>query len=166
MKNLLQYRELHKLKPGYGTGMSFPTGIVKDYIVKWNVNSILDYGCGQVDNSEKYGVDKFYRYDPVVEGIDRLPNVASVDLVLCTDVLEHIPAGEILYTLHRMRSYSKKALIKIALFPALVHLPNGENAHCSLFESEEWVSLLETVWQINVLKDDGKYLGIEAFDGC
>jgi len=166
MKNLKLYQELHKQRLDYGEKkIRFSPGFMKEYLQKHSIRSILDYGCGKTDNSKEYPVDRFYRYDPAIEGINCLPNVASVDLVLCTDVLEHIPIEELHNTLYRIRSYSHRTLFTIALFKAKQLLSNGESAHCTVESAEWWEVVLRgfSFWNgLYVIEKTPRRLSIEC----
>ena len=63
----------------------------------------------------------------------------NFDLVICIDVLEHIPASDIDWVLEEIISKAKKYFfINVACHPAIALLPNGENAHININKPEWW----------------------------
>ena len=111
---------------------------IKEQFIKYNIKTILDYGCGGSDwtsknfsqNSESaqefYNLDQCFRFEPARELDER----RQVDCVLNFDVLEHVFIADVEATLNDIFSYAKKLVIlNIACYPAAAKLPNGENAH-------------------------------------
>lgn len=102
--------------------------------------SILDYGCGRSDLIAHFwrdGEREIARYDPAIPSLKRMPD-GRFDLVLCCDVLEHIPMASIDRVLEEIRGKSKRALFTISLKLARARLPDGSNAHCTLLTKSEW----------------------------
>lgn len=97
--------------------------------------SVLDYGCGQGLLRQVLG--RFVKeYDPAIKGKDHDPEPA--DLVVCTDVLEHIEPDFLPAVLIHIHSKVKKQLLfSASLVPAGKLLADGRNAHLIL-ESAEW----------------------------
>ena len=97
---------------------------------------VLDYGCGQ--GTLARALDFPIRmYDPCIAGLDAPPGPA--DVVVCTDVLEHIePAclDEVLDDLQRVTR--RFGLFLIATRPASKVLPDGRNAHLIQQPWEWW----------------------------
>ena len=111
---------------------------IKEQFIKYNIKTILDYGCGGSDwtsrnfskngdsAQEFYNLDQCLRYEPARDLDER----EQVDCVLNFDVLEHVYIADVNTTLNDIFSYAKKLVIlNIACYPALAKLPNGENAH-------------------------------------
>jgi hypothetical protein len=105
---------------------------------------ILDYGCGQSRLFEllnrKLGVST-QRYDPSVEGIDSKPQ-ASFDLLINIDVLEHIPEEQLDAVFDEFRKLSNRHFIIIDTKPARLFLPDGRNAHLTLYGKDWWAKRL------------------------
>ncbi|MFA7188430.1 MAG: class I SAM-dependent methyltransferase, partial [Alphaproteobacteria bacterium] len=97
--------------------------------------TILDYGCGKgvlVDLlSRKYPDIKVYGYDPSVPGKNKLPK-GKIDLVINTDVLEHIPSEILPSVLKNIAKISKNVIFMLHHALAYAILENGENAHCTV----------------------------------
>jgi len=94
-----------------------------------SIQTILDYGCGQGKLSrglKDYAVDE---YDPAIPGKNKIPE-RPYDLVVCTDVMEHIEEQLVQNVLRHIRTLaSQRAYFVIALGPAVKELPDGRNAH-------------------------------------
>lgn len=108
-------------------------------IRKFGNSTLLDYGCGK-RLLEKYlppitGLT-IKVYDPCIEGLDTLPEPA--DIVVCTDVLEHIEPECLENVLNDLRRVTKKvAYVSISTRPAIKNLSDGQNAH-RIIEPPEW----------------------------
>ncbi|MCZ6854794.1 MAG: hypothetical protein O7G86_12830, partial [Gammaproteobacteria bacterium] len=78
-----------------------------------------------------------YRYDPAIEQFDTMP-IVNADLVINTDVLEHIPVADVDDVLADIRRLSTCAIFCIATAPAKCILGNGQNAHCTVRPGHWW----------------------------
>jgi hypothetical protein len=143
------YREeqirLHTLPKAYGErGHKWSTHI---HTIVWvrGCASILDYGCGTgslgLTLRESILLAKrckdFRDYDPAIPGKDALP--APADLVVCTDVLEHVEPDKIDAVLDHLTGLAQKRLfVAIALTDTAHLLSDGRQAHILLREPEWW----------------------------
>jgi hypothetical protein len=96
---------------------------------------VLDYGCGQrtLEKALGYGIKN---YDPCIEGLDASPEPAEV--VVCTDVLEHIEPDMLDAVLDDLQRVTKcVGFFVIANRPAKKILPDGRNAHL-IQEGPRW----------------------------
>ena len=142
-----QYRKIHS-KVRYGQVSSNRQDDVVKH-VDFEVNSILDYGCGRsklADNVAKLlVVEEVHKYDPAIpEHSDDLP--AKVDLLLCTDVLEHIPENDIPEFLKDLKKISKNCFFTACLRKANKILPNGDNAHITVKSAYWWTVAVRKVF--------------------
>jgi len=133
---------------------------IKSMIERTNAELILDYGSGkgkQYDPHpikiggvgewpniiEYWDVSEVVCFDPSYEPFNKLPQ-GKFDGVISTDVLEHCPEEDIPWILDEIFGYAKKFVFaNIACYPAKKHLPNGENAHCTIKPPEWWQVHLE-----------------------
>lgn len=136
-----EYREankkLHEDKEDYGTSSGRWSQQVAQIANVSDAQYILDYGCGkgllkQGLNNSPYVIE----YDPGIEGKDAPPE--PCDMVVCTDVLEHIEPD----CLEDVLDDLKRVTLKVGFFvidtwPAIKNLPDGRNAHL-IQETEEW----------------------------
>lgn len=133
---------LHAAPRGYGGKGAKWSGRVSKYARQVRAASVLDYGCGQGSlgqmlRSMPLGLE-VRDYDPAIPGKDALP--APADLVVCTDVLEHIEPDRLPAVLEHLRSMTLKALfVVISLRTAEKILCDGRNAHL-IVESAAWWS--------------------------
>ena len=108
-----------------------------DYLKPKN---ILDYGCGNgvllkllKHNYTKINIDG---YDPAIKEFSVIPN-NHYDMIINTDVLEHIPKSDIADVLNHIKSLSNNVFFCLHHGKAWTILPNGENAHITI-EPKEW----------------------------
>jgi len=132
---LEEYKKLHADNPGYGTqGLATRPGVrlTIDYL---KPKTVLDYGCGKgrliKELAQCYPHIEFYGYDPAIPEYDTLP-IEKADLVINTDVLEHIPEGTLPSVVAQIASISENVFFILHHALAGNVLPNGENAHCTV----------------------------------
>lgn len=124
---------LHARPNGYGGKGDKWTGGVASLITDLRASSVLDYGCGQGSLVKALrpmvsGAVRLDEYDPAIPGKDGPPEFA--DLVVCTDVLEHIEPERLGAVLAHLQMLTRKAaLIVTHLGPANKVLADGRNAH-------------------------------------
>lgn len=134
-----QYREIHANQE-YGVSSYAMAKDIIPCIIELEAKSILDYGCGQSRLYERLKVNhstKVYRYDPAILEISVIP-VSHVDLIVNTDVLEHIPEEDLDEILAHMKSLGENCFFNIHTGLAKQILPSGENAHCTIHPPEWW----------------------------
>ena len=103
-----------------------------------NAATILDYGCGRGELAKALAPQRVSEYDPGIPGKDGMPK--PCDLVVCTDVLEHVEEEKLGNVLDHLNVLSGKALyLVIAMRPANAVLPDGRNAHLLVRPAEFWV---------------------------
>jgi hypothetical protein len=133
---------------------------IKPVIERFRPKTLLDYGAGKgqaydtditVDDvtyagaAAFWGVDSVTCYDPGHAPFSDLPK-GRFDGVICTDVLEHIPQEDLPWVLAELFAYARVFVFgSIASYPAGKHLPNGENAHCTVRPKEWWQALIAEV---------------------
>lgn len=138
---------LHETRPTYGGTSLKWKAKVKDLLEAYDARSVLDYGCGKglLGRSVK-GVD-WRNYDPAVPAFSALPS--SADLVVCTDVLEHVEPDCLDAVLdHLLALGEKAAFLVVATRPAQKSLPDGRNAHLIVQPMEWWMERLIPRWLI------------------
>ena len=135
-------------------------------IIKQNkCKTLLDYGCGKAipydkDRCEEVGlkntvqelcnIESFDLYDPAYEKYAELPD-KKYDVVVCTDVLEHIAEQDIDYVLTQILSRSNKIVfLNISCRPAVKHFKEGKfkgkNVHISVFDPSWWGHKIGNIW--------------------
>ncbi len=127
--------KLHRDNPTYGAGGAKHTATVLALAKSINTTSVLDYGCGKglLAASLPFPI---WEYDPAIPGKDATPRAA--DLVVCTDVLEHIEPEKINYVIGDLRRcVIKGGYFVIHLGPAQKTYADGRNTHL-IQESPKW----------------------------
>lgn len=130
-------RALHETNAGYGAMSWRHAEKVLSLRDETDSLTVLDYGCGKGALYKALGCPAWMQeYDPAVPGKDERPKMA--DLVICTDVLEHIEP-ELLdnVLIDIVRLTAKAAFLLIATRPAAKTLADGTNAH-KIVENAEW----------------------------
>jgi len=160
-------RKLHETNPDYGTSGEKYAKLVQELLQAPPFGgqecTILDYGCGKstlraaltrlegvIHTNEKNWQD----FDPCIPSKDAPPKPA--DLVVCTDVLEHIEPeflDAVLDDLQRLTRISLFALI--ATRPAGKNLPDGRNAHLTVEGPNWWVPKLMERFDLSFFRMEG-----------
>jgi hypothetical protein len=134
-------RELHERRPDYGTGGHKWAGWVGDFATYHGIKSILDYGCGKGTLKDALPGFDVREYDPCVRGKDARPEPA--DMVVCTDVLEHVEAECIRSVLADIMGLSRSAvLLGICCKAGGKTLADGRNAHVLVKPAGWWHEML------------------------
>ena len=138
-----QYAKLHQTGPCGNTSLKLVPRI-RPLVREIAPASILDYGCGQsslLDHVAPTREIRLWRYDPAIPAFATL-RVSQVDLVICTDVLEHIPEADLADVVGRINDLSAHAVFSIDTSPSEQVLPDGTNAHCTVRPAPFWRALL------------------------
>ena len=135
-----QNEQLHSDIKMYGLGGVRWAKDLQVAIDALKAESVLDYGCGKgelVRHFKKQGYNAF-GYDPAVAEFSARPEPA--DFVVCTDVLEHVEPQFVENVLKDIKALTKKTcFLVISTKPAKKNLPDGRNAHLSLYDSNVWL---------------------------
>jgi len=134
--------DLHRSNKVYGqSGFKF-AAMVGRMTHRYKTGDVLDYGCGKGTLAKRLGVD-IKQYDPAIPEYSDLPEPA--DIVVCTDVMEHIEPEYLDEVLDHLQTLTKKAcLMSIANRPAHKTLADGRNAHLI---QEDYTWWLPKLWQ-------------------
>jgi hypothetical protein len=146
-----EYKELnerlHRENAGYGGGGDRRKKEVLDLINQYQPQEILDYGSGKGALAASLSEYRWHEYDPCIPGKDELPKPA--DMVVCSDVLEHVESEYLETVFDHLRSLSKRLVFcVIGLRPSNKCLPDGRNAHITLLEEETWVEKFQKHFRI------------------
>lgn len=135
-------KELHARPRGYGgKGDKWADG-VRQLIARFDCTSVLDYGCGEGALVKALSVNKpawlrLAEYDVAIDGKNYMPTFA--DLVVCTDVLEHIEPDRLVAVLGHVHMLARKAVfVVIATRESNKTLADGRNAHLILQDATWW----------------------------
>ncbi len=117
---------------------------VVDLAAAHDVSSVLDYGCGK--GALKTAISgrlaaTVSEYDPAIPGKQDMP--VQADMVVCTDVLEHIEPECLDAVITHLHSLSGKILFAaVSTRLAVKTLADGRNAHLIVQPADVWRPLL------------------------
>lgn len=156
-------RKLHETAPHYGIGGGMFKQPVAMTVEKEGHRSVLDYGCGKGTLKMCLPNLDIREYDPAIPGKEADPEPA--DLVLCTDVLEHIEPQHLNAVLRHMASKTlRKIMLNIATREADKDLEDGRNAHLIVKDEKWWREKILQHFQITEWTPmKGKAVYCEAF---
>ena len=137
-----QQAQMHA-KGDYGVVGHQYANMVSGLWVQLGQPRVLDYGCGQCSLSQALPQVPFDLYDPAIERYAKEPE-GEYELVVCTDVLEHIEPDLLSNVVQDIASHcSKMCFMQIATGPAKKFLPDGRNAHLTQERVAWWISILD-----------------------
>lgn len=141
--------QLHGRNPDYGRGGAKYAETAMRFAAALGCSSILDYGCGKGELGRKLAALGWRlplaEYDPALPGKDAPPEPA--DLVVCTDVLEHVEPEFLTSVLADLERVARKGLIvAVHLKHAKKMLPDGRNAHLIIQPPQWWSDALAALW--------------------
>jgi hypothetical protein len=160
------YKKLHEQEGKFkGISLTPLVPTLMSLVKENNCKTLLDYGCGkalpydkercrEVDLrnpvQELCNIESFDLYDPAYTKYATLPD-KKYDIVICTDVLEHVAEQDIDYVLTQILSRSKKIVfLNISCQNALKHFTEGKfkgkNVHVSVFHPEWWGHKIGNIW--------------------
>lgn len=140
------YRRTHEARPDYFKGYSIVKHVydIGNLIKDSNIETVIDYGCGKARAWKQYNLEALwelretYLYDPGVAFYDTKP-ICARDLVICTDVMEHIPEHLVDDVLADICSLANKAVFfNISTRPSTKILVDGSNAHATVKPQRWW----------------------------
>ena len=154
-------RELHR-RGLYGSGGFRWSDHVAALKNDAGCDTVLDYGCGNGTLGTMLGSPDWLReYDPAIDGKDAPP--AEADMVVCTDVLEHVEPEFLDAVLTRIANLSRRiTFMTISTVPADKVLADGRNAHINLHDARWWRAKLDNFFDIAQWNDPGHELMIVA----
>lgn len=145
-----QNQELHATCNHYGCKSHRHLPNVFSLMVKHKCLSMLDYGCGKGALVRKFQSDlpeyRVQGYDPGHP--DYLADPFPADMLVCTDVLEHIEPECLEHVLKEIRTLSRKVVFfVIALrLDSSKLLPDGSNPHKIVQSVDDWIADMCQAW--------------------
>lgn len=151
------YRQLHERNPKWFPGYTLKRYVsdVAELVHQIEPRNILDFGCGKgyqylgMRVHEQWGGLLPHCYDPGVRQLDVKPE-GKFDGLICTDVLEHIEAGDVAAFLDEALGYigDDEERLRFAFFSISCrpsehkNLPDGRNVHLTVRGPEWWMGQL------------------------
>lgn len=141
-----QYAQIHGTKHYGRTAHEFALE-VQICLLDLKPQTVLEYGCGRstLRDSLELGETHWVGYDPAIPELSSL-SVARADFIVNTDVLEHVPEPDVDDVLRHIRSLGERVFFNIATRPAREILPDGSNAHCTIWSAEQWLARIRRVF--------------------
>lgn len=144
----------HEMQNGYGISGHKHLGDVLELAKREKCASAIDYGCGQGSlalHAKRVSPLIFQNYDPAVPEYCAMPEPA--DLVVCTDVLEHIEPYCLHQVLNHLAELAQKAVfLNIATRPARRILSDGRNAHLIVKPPMWWLDTVRDHFDITEMR--------------
>ena len=138
---------LHKSRTKYGQRGHRHIPVITEIIEDHDCATVLDYGCGTGELVKKAPFE-VNSYDPAISRYAQLPKPA--DLVVCTDVLEHIEPE----LLDNVLKHLKDLTLKVGYFVIATRpdtsksLPDGSNPHKIIQKPHWWKSVLSNYFTV------------------
>lgn len=159
-----EYRKLneqmHFEKKNYGTSGVKMANYVKSVAESLKTTDILDYGCGKGTLAANLPFP-IKEYDPCIPDKSAPPEPAQI--VICSDVLEHIEPDCLMDVLDDLYRVTKESIMMVIHHgPAGKHLPDGRNAHLIQEDEQFWLTLIMQRFRVvffsaeSVKDDEGK----------
>lgn len=148
MDYIKQYKLLYKRKKNYGKTSIKLYDMLKKIINDLNISSVLDYGCGKsklLDLIKKNSKIKIFKYDPAIKKYSKLTK-NKTDLVICTDVLQHVPLYDLDRVLKEIKSKGIYILFYIKCTNHKTKLPNKTYANCTVYDKKWWLEKLSNYY--------------------
>jgi 6-hydroxymethylpterin diphosphokinase MptE-like len=146
-----EYRELnarlHQENPLYGIGGARHAKAVMQLCKAMGSTSVLDYGCGksQLQRELPFAI---FEYDPAIP--DKSASPRPADLVVCTDVMEHIEPDKLGWVLKDIaRCTLRRAFFVIHTGLSSKTLADGRNSHILQRPSRWWLKILKKFFTLD-----------------
>jgi len=147
-----EYRRMHDDGKFSGASLRPYLSEIDKLIKEYNIVTLLDYGCGKASIHNRHKLAKeVCLYDPYYAPYSVKPT-GTFDMVICTDVLEHVPEDEVGKVIHDLINYTDKVLfVSISTKKAKKTFGNGENVHVTIRPKEWWEDMLKNAKGIEIV---------------
>jgi FkbM family methyltransferase len=146
--------ELHQSHPTYGMGGGKHAQVVQQLSEQLKTTSILDFGCGKGMLAKALPFP-IWEYDPAIPEKSAYPK--SADIVVCTDVLEHIEPDKINIVLDELRRLTKQVgYFVVSTRQAVKTYSNGQNTHLIVKDKKWWEAKLAKFFTIGTVIEKEK----------
>lgn len=150
--------QLHQDNLAYGVGGGKHAETILKLSESLKTQSILDYGCGKGYLAKALPFP-IWEYDPAIPLKSESPRPA--DIVVCTDVLEHIEPDKLIFVLDDLRRCTKQVgYFTIHTGPAAKILADGRNAHLLQKNAKWWQKKLSQFFTVGKIFQVGPVLHV------
>jgi hypothetical protein len=143
------HEELHEKNFFLGNSIKDHLNNIIELVDIYNVKTVCDYGCGKarcwikMNLKETLDLDEVLLYDPCYEIYKNFPD-KKVDMIICTDVMEHIPEDSVDYELKRIFDLTDGVIyFSISSVLAKKELKKGVNAHLTVKDQKWWYNKIQ-----------------------
>lgn len=142
-KYLEKQKLLHAAPKGYGGRGDKWANVIKHLAKAYECKSLLDYGCGQgtltaAIRPQLNGIE-IAEYDPAIPDKNSIEKYKVFDLVVCTDVLEHVEPDKLPIVIdHLFRLTGRVLFLVIATRPSNKFFEDGRNVHLVIQPASWW----------------------------
>lgn len=148
--------KLHRENLSYGVGGGRHAPLVLSIASKLGTTSVLDYGCGKGYLAKELPFP-IWEYDPAIPEKSEAPRPA--DLVICTDVLEHVEPERLLFVLNDLKRCIKRiGYFVIHTGPAKKKYSDGRNTHLIQKDRGWWKNKLRKFFLVAKIIEKGPEL--------
>lgn len=142
--------QLHNDRPDFGANSARWADKMARLASDWQCKTAVDLGCGKGNLKQalrRISPLQIENYDPAVPEFSTPP--APADLVICTDVMEHVEPTYLIAFLENARELANVgAFFNIATRPAKKILADGRNAHLIVRDAYFWLDTLREFFDI------------------
>lgn len=150
--------DLHRTNLAYGVGGGRHAHVVTKMCEALKTTSVLDYGCGKGYLAKEMPFP-IWEYDPAIPGKQESPRPA--DIVVCTDVLEHIEPDKLVAVLRDLQRVMRQAgYFVIHMGQSSKTLADGRNSHLIVQDADWWRRKLGAYFALGESKIMGPLLHI------
>lgn len=131
-------QQMHRERTDYGISGQKYAQEVQTVMEMTGITELLDYGAGRETLREALPQYTVHSYDPAVPWLAAEPE--PHDVVVCTDVLEHIEEDKLDAVLSHIKSLTRRVVFfQVSTRLASKTLPDGRNTHINLHNKDWWL---------------------------
>lgn len=132
-----QHRRMHRVTKRFrGHSLIEHIPRIDQLMQEHGCRTILDYGCGKAAYWPEHW--QVTGYDPAYEPHSRKPQ-GRFDMVICTDVMEHIPESATAQVLAEIFGYSDRwVYLSICTRDSDKRMPDGTSVHVNVKPQSWW----------------------------
>jgi len=137
-----QHRQMHRVSKRFrGHSLIKHIPDIEQLMREKDCHTLLDYGCGKAAHWPQHW--QVTGYDPAYEPYSAKPP-GRYHMVICTDVMEHIPESHTAQVLAEIFGYAERwVYLSICTRQSDKRMPDGTSVHVNVKPQQWWQQLLE-----------------------
>lgn len=153
-----QLRKEHDGSKWGSTGFRYSGEAIERLVHRYRPSTGLDYGCGKGEVSVNVVDVDWTNYDPGIPGIDEKPPYGKkFDIVVCTDVMEHVEEQYVDEVIKDLMKYTGTVLfVDIACYltgKTFGEGPyKGQDLHITVMSPDLWIARFEELASLQLLE--------------